>query len=148
MSYSVSYVVDVTGSVFNAEYSPWGPASTAEIEELETTGSLWNGEIPSAGLTATAELTGIVTLIWLSTKYSVFLAEPETTSRVLRWEQATFGPLQTISVARLDEFLLEQWEAEAGELWFRDPRRCERFWGWLATQQKAGWKLLQGKPIG
>lgn len=99
MSYSVSYVVDVAGSAFNAaECSPWQPASPTEIEELRMTGSLWSGEIPSAGLSATAELTGIVTLIWLSTRYSVFLADPHATTRVLSWEEAAFVPFRTTSV--------------------------------------------------
>jgi hypothetical protein len=146
MSYAVSYVLDVAGSVFNARFQQWPQASSAELAELESAGTLWSGNVPSANITATAELTGLVTLIWLSTKYSVFLADSETARRIALWEGVAFEPFHATNIARLDELLLEQWEASAGELWFREPVWCQRFWPWLMTQDPTSWKLLTSKP--
>jgi hypothetical protein len=146
MSYAVSYVLDVAGSVFNARCHQWPQASSAELAELASAGTLWSGNIPSTNITATAELTGLVTLIWLSTKYSVFLADSETAGRIVLWEEAAFEAFHRTKIARLDELLLEQWEESAGEFWFRESLWCQRFWPWLMTQDQTSWKLLTSKP--
>jgi hypothetical protein len=112
---------------------------------LESAGTLWSGNIPSANTAATAELTGLVTVIWLSTKYSVFLADSEAAGRIVLWENVAFEPFQATSMARLDEALLEEWEKKAGEFWFRESVWCQRFWPWLMTQDQTSWNLLTSK---
>ena len=146
MSYAVSYVLGVAGSVFNARCLQWPQASSVELEELESAGTLWSGHIPSANITATAELTGLVTLLWLSTKYSVFLADPEAAGRIILWEEVAFEAFHATPIARLDELLLEQWEESAGDFWFREPVWCQRFWPWLMKQDQTSWKLLPNNP--
>jgi hypothetical protein len=142
MSHSVCYVANVSGIEFNARCPALQQASDDTIEILRTTGSRWDGDVPSVGVSFTAELTGLVTIIWLTTSYTAFLADPHSAEVVHNWEKVAFSWL-SVPVARIDEFVLNKWESLAGELWFTDPSACTRFWDWTREQDPLHWKFLE-----
>jgi hypothetical protein len=141
VSHAVSYVVDQPGVDFNATSPAWQRASEAIIETLRATESIWDGDLPS-GISFTAELTGVLTIIWLTTSYTMFLTDRNRAELVRTWEEAAFSSLSK-RVARVDEFLLLQWQNSAGEWWFRDRSLSARFWEWLKGQAPLHWEILQ-----
>lgn len=142
MGHSVCYVVDVPGTEFNAIAGSWNRASQEEIETLCSTGTLWDGDSLSPPMSFLAELTGVVTIVWLTTKYTAFLTHQPSAAAVLEWENVALKPFADRRVARLDEFVLEQWESFAGEYWFRHQAVCENFWEWLGGHDNTTWTLL------
>jgi hypothetical protein len=142
MSYSVSYVVDVPGPEFNAQCAGWPRATDDDLARLRINGTLWDGQLPRANIGFTAELTGLVTLVWLTTKFTVFSTDESVRQSILEWEAEAFVPLQHRRIARVDEFVLAQWESLAGDWWFRDLSVCDRFWQWLVEREPTGWQLI------
>ena len=77
MSYSVTYVVDMSGKAFNSALADERRAGEADFHNLVQAGSLWDGRLAHQQAEFSVELTGVVTILWLTTKYSRILADQE-----------------------------------------------------------------------
>lgn len=142
MSHSVCYVLDVSGSDFATTCVSSRRASPADIAQLIETGALWDCEGAVSGIGCSVELTGVVTLIWLTAKYSQFVGNEDIRASVLSWERVALAPFDQRTVIRLDELVLEDWQRLVGALWFRDSLAAGQFWAWIRGQSPESWSPL------
>ena len=127
MSHTVTYIVWQPGHCFNKLLDVGYQASPDELRELAETGSLWDGKLPVSSAEFSVELTGRVTILWLTTKYSMFLTDVAARREILEFEKQLAQSVCAHSIVRLDEFLLDQWNAVAGEDWFRSRTSAQHF---------------------
>jgi len=140
VAHSVCYVIDVPGAEFNATCTACEPASEKDLATLLATGSLWQPrDVADVGWSV--ELTGVVTVVWLTTKYTQLREHSSVAKRVLDWERIVLSPFLERRIVRMDELLLTKWEDIAGEWWFRDHASAERLWQWARSEEPESWSI-------
>jgi len=143
MSHAVTYVLKIEGKLFNTSGELQPAATDDELGLLSETDSTWDGTLRNTTLLFNAELTGAVTIIWLATKYSVFLDRADVRIEVSDWENNLRRIFPKIRIVRLDELLLQEWEKRAGEFWFRNAGLAERFYDWITSQPRESWATIE-----
>ena len=141
MSHLLSYVMECSGREVVSILSPLYRPNDAALEELIETGSLWDGRLIETSVDFSVELSGEVAVLWLTTRYSQFMADPVVHTSVTAWEGYLANLVDT-RIVRIDEFLLSQWEAERGDFWFREKGAFDAFMDWVRTKPPESWQLL------
>jgi HEAT repeat protein len=142
MSHSTTYIVFKPGHCFNRLIDPAFRASADQLAELVETGSLWDGRLPVSPVEFSVELSGLVTVLWLPVKYSIFYMDAAEQKRVLEFESKLVSSVGAARVFRLDELLLERWELLSGEDWFRSKCSVEDLSKWIVSQDTSIWLEL------
>lgn len=141
MSHLLSYVIDLPGREFVSILAPSFQPNEAALEEVIKTDSLWDGRLIDSSVDFSIELSGEVTVIWLTTRYSNFITDPTVHDFVTKWESELSGRLNA-RIVRIDEFLLNQLETERGEFWFREKGAFAAFMEWVSQKPTESWQLL------
>ncbi|NDY71860.1 hypothetical protein DO021_07295 [Desulfobacter hydrogenophilus] len=142
MSHSITYIIYQPGHYFNRLMDPLFRALPGELAELLETDSLWDGKLSDSSVEFSVELSGFVTVLWLSAKYSVFLTDTAEQKKVLEFESKLISSLAGTKIFRLDELLLERWELLSGEEWFRFKNLIQEFSNWIVSQDTDNWLEL------
>ncbi len=141
MSHLLAYVIDLPGRGFIPLLAPaWRPTE-ADLQELVETDSLWDGRLLESPVDFSIELSGEATIVWLTTRYSNFIADPIVQESVAQWERDLTG-LVDARVVRVDEFLLNEWETNFGDRWFREKGAFSAFFEWIMRKPRESWQLL------
>ena len=143
MAHSVSYVVFVSGVEFCrlgvlAQHPP-----PMELSRLLSSGGFWDGSLKSHPLEVLVGFLMGVTLVWLPEKYTRFLIDSEVRGRVLAWERELLSLLPpAVRVARVDEFLLDEFETENWDAVIRSEDMSKELSRWLSLQDSRHWAWL------
>lgn len=144
MSYSAVYLINVDGKVFNSLLPPGESIGEEEINEYRENDILLEFSIPNTDQTISAEITGVVTLLWAPWRFSLFFSEnQEKIDEAIKWENELLAFVSDSKVYRIDEILLEQWESEKGECWFREAETFQEIESWLGMKNKLHWQQLR-----
>ncbi|RCS43204.1 hypothetical protein DTL42_19220 [Bremerella cremea] len=141
MSNLVSYVIDLPGRDVIPSLAPSYQPNEAALKEVTRTGSLWDGRLIESSVDFSIELSGEITVVWLTTRYSNFISDPVVHDFVINWENILSGLLEA-RIVRVDEFLLNQWESERGDFWFREKGAFAAFIEWVIQKPSESWSLL------
>jgi len=141
MSNLVSYVIDLPGREFIPILARSYQPNEAALEEVTKTGSLWDGRLIESSVDFSIELSGETTVVWLMTRYSEFISDPVIHNLITNWENDLSGLLDA-RIVRVDEYLLNQWESERGDFWFREKGAFAAFMEWVIKKPLESWRLL------
>jgi len=144
LSHSAVYLIDVKGEEFNSFLPSHESLSKMEIDEYRDSDILLEFSLKEDNNVISAEITGEVTLLWAPWRYSVFLTdEQEQIGPIKIWEEKLLDLVGEVKIYRIDEALLEQWELEQSEYWFRDHSNFMKLISWLVGQDKLHWCELR-----
>jgi hypothetical protein len=115
--------------------------SPIEIERRKMDCGLSDGRLPCSEIEFLVELSGEITILWLPFRYSLLFNPNSDLERILEdWEGVLRSRVGTSQVIRLDEYLLDEWEASEEDDWFRHPNKIEAFLSWLRGQERLHWR--------
>jgi hypothetical protein len=142
MGHYLFYVVDMPGAEFKnklvSEYRATSADTAMHVEE----DGYWEGQLPHTKEGLGVELSGVVTVICYPTKYVRYLTCPEIAASVLLWEKALRSLFPSYQVIKFHERLGDEWETIAGEHWFRDRTKSDRFRQWIKEQENELWAIV------
>jgi hypothetical protein len=147
MPHSVCYLIDMSGDEFNnlMPIERQSPLSWIAELRLRKKFGVWDGMLVGNSTSFLVDVTGIWTLCILGYPYSALLAHDEAVeirSKIAEWELALrrIAPFQIIY--RIDDFLLEQWNARSDYLMTRSPETLQNFISWLHSQDSLYWTTI------
>ncbi len=137
MSHSAVYLINIDGKFFNSCLPPGVSAGEEEISEYRENDVLLEFSLPGTDQVISAEITGEITLLWAPWRYSLFLSESqEDINKAIKWENELLSFIADFKIYRIDEVLLEQWESEKGDYWFRETEAFNEIETWLKVQNE------------
>jgi hypothetical protein len=147
MSYSIIYIVDLPGRLFNQLLPAESRLPTEDIEVYAETGAEHEVTLSHTEEVVGVELSGCVTRICLSYKYSWYVLDAKTKDAVERWERHLRQIVPDVKIARLGEHLMDSWEQIASTsardgFWYRRPELVAEFFQWLETQDREQWGFV------
>ncbi|WP_027707231.1 hypothetical protein [Zooshikella ganghwensis] len=142
MAHNVEYILDISGERFNQQLPSNKSATSTELEDCKTYDSGFEFTLPNTTVDLIGELTGNVTIIWTPWVYSSILRTPSILDKLADWEQQLLTFCPGVTTYRADEYLIELWEKEAGEYWFRDVNPFPALVKWLNNQEPFHWKKI------
>jgi hypothetical protein len=147
MSYPICYLVDLNGDDFNALMASDYQAPPEYLAErrASTTFDMWKGMLVGNDDSFLVDLSGCWTLCVLGYSYSGLLADDDSTgikTTVAEWENALRKAVPFQAIYRVDDFLLEPWNARSDYLFTRDPEAVRQYIAWLQTQDPVYWAML------
>ena len=146
MPSSISYLIELPGREFNRRLCPANRVSEAELEKRASANELDQWEV-GLGLGDRnefyfASLTGSWTICTLPYPYSLFLGDYSNDRRlalIRGWEQSVRAMCPDVRIFRVDDFLLDPWEARYNDRLHRKPDWVDEFLDWLRTEDDRYW---------
>lgn len=142
MSYSIEYCLDISAKEFSARVGISLPASTESGELSEKVDHFFECQLYANGVDVHLDLSGRMTVLWTPWRYSHLSLDEVKMSEVLTFESFLLSKFSDVKIVRIDEFLLNEFEKTAGELWSRDEKFVTQFWPWLSKQDLSGWAQI------
>ena len=147
MATAICYLIEVPGRAFNKLMRESHQAPDAHIDFLrkDNEADLWDGMFPDDNTEFLVDLTGPWTLCKIPCAYSALLCDSVDSSIVKQignWEQCLRTLLPSVVVIRVDDFLLEPWNARYDYLLIRNSEAVQQFLEWLPSQDSRYWNRL------
>lgn len=147
MAHPVCYLIDMNGEQFNAVMKVDHQAPSGYIVELREREKfdLWDGMLVGNDTSFLVDLSGYWTLCTLAYPYSALLADNNPRgiqTQIFDWEMALCKAIPLNTIYRLDDILLDPWNARYDYLLTRNPKVVDSFISWLQTQDSMHWSLI------
>jgi hypothetical protein len=140
-------LVDLNGDEFNALMASGHQAPPEYLADMRDHNKidLWNGMLVGNDTSFLVDLSGCWTLCILGYRYSVLLTGDDSTgiqTTVAEWEKALRKVIPFQTIYRVDDFLLNPWNARYDYLLTRNPEAVRQFISWLQTQNPMHWAMI------
>ena len=143
MSYNVAYIIDMEGRQFNNILPEGELGSEDDYRECYENDVALEFHLANLTPLVSSDISGEMTIVWFPYPYSVFLRhDMEKIEEIKSLESNLISIIGDARTYRLDDFLLEKWESDKDEYWFRKAGAFENFESWLCSQDSRHWKLI------